>query len=339
MTTTYEAKEHLNTGKMSFDDILQETKNIQVQCKDYIVSNAKDNMWIDETGNLHFVPDDENRELDMPMSAWSIYQLSNMTGIPYRYVIRMLNMGKGQLFADNANTWLNETKKRGRGKLVRTYTDYVRGLMTTAYSRCDMNEVCEGLFTGPLREGAWDHRGSYINHERLHLRFTQKDTLKIDGDLFPAVFIDTSDVGRCSLRIEFGIYRLACTNGLTIPAFNMKFQQRHIGINKNDFLKIVAESVSRLPDMITYAEDLIRYTQQQKIQLVTNADIDAVVKQLENTASLNESEAKKVIEITREKYWPTQWGLVNGLTEYAQTRTLESRLDLEASAGKLLIAA
>ena len=168
---------------------------------------------------------------------------------------------------------------------------------------------------------------------------TQKDPMKLDGGLFPAIFIDSSDVGRSALRIMFGIFRVACTNGLIIPAICTKIHQRHIGINKEDLLGIVAESIKNIPVMMDNAQELIWYAAEKKINMVTPDDLGIIAKELKDLASVSEEESSQIIRIVREKYWTSQWGLVNGITEFAQSKTLERRIELEEAAGKLLAAA
>ena len=91
--------------------------------------------------------------------------------------------------------------------------------------------------------------------------------------------------------------------------------------------------------MMDNAQDLIRYAAEKKINMVTPDDLGIIAKELKDLASVSEEESVQIIRIVREKYWTSQWGLVNGITEFAQSKTLERRIELEEAAGKLLAAA
>ena len=330
--------EFLNVSD-SFSGIVAKAREIQKDCRDYLVSNAGQKTYMDPDGNLHFLPEAEGMRADMlsmPMSDWSLGQLSTRTGVSKKYIERCFENGRGDLASRNINSWLTET--RGDMK-IRTYCGGIRGLVSGRYSDYDAPYLLDGLFDGILDESEWTMRGSFINEERLHIRMTQKEPMKLDGGLFPAIFIDSSDVGRSALRIMFGIFRVACTNGLIIPAICTKIHQRHLGVNKDDLLRIVAESVRTIPDMMENAEDLITYARRQKVDLVSPLELEAIIREFKSAADLSEEESKEVIKITQEKYWADKWGLVNGLTEFAQRKNLEQRLKIEEAAGIYLKAA
>lgn len=319
----------------TFENIVAEAKRIQSDCRDYLVENAGCHTVLDPYGNLHFPDREEQRMLDMPLSGWAMGQLADKTGVAKKYLERCFASGHGDLGARNVNTWLSGISSTLK---IRTYQGQVRGIVSGKYTDYDADQFLETLLGSVITDSKWDMRGSFINEERLHLRMTQKDALTEVGDLFPAIFIDSSDVGRSALRISFGIFRLACTNGLIIPAICRSIKQRHIGINKDDLMKIVAQSVEQIPFMMDNAKDLIRYAENKKVSLLTDSDLEAVRKQLHDLADVSDDDAKQIIRITQENYWENQWGLVNGITEFAQTKTLERRIELETAAGVLLAA-
>lgn len=78
------------------------------------------------------------------------------------------------------------------------------------------------------------------------------------GDTLPEIILMNSHNGTTPLRIQMGLFRLACTNGLTVPMkeFNQDFRIRHMGIERDavkklteqvaEFLPIVGERVRRM---------------------------------------------------------------------------------------------
>lgn len=325
-------EERLNLSE-KIGSVINYADSIQEDCRDFMISHIGRNLWMNGSAELCFAADGYNV---LPLSEWALTQLGIKTGIPGNYLSKCINSGYPSLAANNVNTWLKP--KDNSKAFIRTYKNTIRGILSDRYTAFDAPEILNVLADN-IPESNWDIRGSYISEERMHLRFTLSDKINIDGDsLFPAIFVDSSDVGRCALKVRFGIYRLACTNGLIIPSIETMYHQRHVGIQVTELESAVISSMKRIPEFIEKSEDLVEYAKNKKIKMLEKEDVEAVLKELRLKAKLSEDDAQKVIKITKEKYSATQWGLVNGLTEFARDCTLDTRVELEKAAGILLAA-
>ena len=168
--------------------------------------------------------------------------------------------------------------------------------------------------------------------------------LPIDGeDLFPGLFIDSSDVGRSILTVRFGIYKQVCTNGLVIARNSgVLFEQKHIGISAEEFHEGLVASLSNV-ELLT--ENAVEWVQRAKNRpnhwssaSEYDDNINEFVAYIKNNTNLSEDSSRKVIDLMNTKYEDNRWGLINSITEVAQDFTLERRLELEKIAGNLLVA-
>ena len=327
-----ERKEVISTQVVTLGTLLGKANEIQEKCQDFTVQDLARNMRVTSGGNLFFYSGDQAQE--MPVNEWAMHQLCTKFKIPYKYMDMCMEL-EPMLGVTNFNTWIH----KNHGNLVlRTYNGAVRGVVSQRYTKFDAPEILQQV-QGILPEDKWEIRGSYLNEERLHARLVLKDTINIHDDkLFPALFLDSSDVGRCALNVEFGIYRLVCTNGLVIPVAAVKCHHRHVGLTAATMQESIAGIVAEIPDLAEASERMIRTAMEKKRPLLTEMEADSVMKEFKRR-NVTESEANGIIEIAKKQYEPTQWGLVNAVTEFAQTVTMERRLELERTAGYMLAAA
>ena len=328
--------ENLNNTRMPFSACMDKANAIQADCQDYLVRNVASNLFMDDDAKLHF-----DGEV-MPCSSWALSQLGIKTGIPSQYLEKCIDAGFPDLAADNVNRWL--TRRDNTDMFIRSYRGQVRGILSNRYTCFDAPDILENLYD-VVDERFWNIKGSFQNEERMHIRLIGSDSLDVGDDLlfpnltadplFPAIFVDSSDVGRCALNISFGIWRQVCTNGLVVPAVEMEFHHRHIGISAYQMVSSVQEILSNLPLFMTHASELIEHAAQNNLKTLTEDELRAVIKN-STKGVINGNEADRLITFARETYPMTQWGLVNAMTEYAQNKTLDTREDIEAAAGRLL---
>ena len=189
-------------------------------------------------------------------------------------------------------------------------------------------------------------KGSFLNQERLHVRLVSREMLPVDGeDLFAGLFIDSSDVGRSILTVQFGIYKQVCTNGLIVSrAGGILFQQKHIGITAAEFQSGLAASLKNVDTLAEHASEWVSLARQKKawgynVDALSEQEMTEFLERIRSKTDLPEVGAKKVIDLMQTKYGGTNWGLINSITEVAQDYTLEKRLGLERVAGNLLAVA
>lgn len=302
-----------------FDKLLREAQEIQSHTADYTVS--ANSMHMDNDLNINF------NNTKMPMSAFASSGLCGKLKVPTVYFNRCANENK-QLAAMNINNWLEDDP---RDFMLRTYNGKIRGCLSASYSKFDAPDLLTAVDEA-LGMDNYKLKGSFINEERLHLRLVEKEMLPIDGeDLFAGITIDSSDIGRSGLYVQFLIYKQVCTNGLILPkSSGHLFRQKHIGISSEEFKEGLLDGLTNKFDEIKYgAIDLIKRNK----EIPTGEEI---LDEIKEKTRLTDDVIDEVINIVDKSYDHSRWGIINGITEIAQNYSLERRLQLEAIAGEML---
>lgn len=314
--------EKIDTTK-AFESILNQAESIQSKCHDYKVK--VDDIRMGNDLKLRF------GEHALELSDLAVGHLCGKLNVPSRYFNRLVDSGNNFLAADNINCWLDGDK---RTFFLREYDGHIRGVLSGSYSVYDTPEILKTV-SEVFSPSNFVIKGSFLNEERLHLRLVEKEMMNIEGeDLFAGITIDSSDVGRSGLRVKFFIYKQVCTNGLVIAKSAAKlFKQKHIGITHDDFAKGLKEGLETFYTL----KDKIAESIKETNKIPVSQDVDELVEKIKEKTKLSDKAAEKVIELMNVKYAPTQWGLINGITEVAQDFTLETRLQLEEIAGSMLV--
>lgn len=333
-----DTRELLDTGLTPITSLIKRANMIQADCHDYNVSKVTLKNVMFNNGELTFVDDSTSEIERYPMSRYALSQLGGKIGVPANYLQSCLDTGRLDLASDNVNSWLDDY---GKDLFIREYNGHIRGILSSKYSVCDTPDILDVL-QNTVDLNTYKVKGSFLNEERLHLRLVGKEMLPIDGeDLFPGLFIDSSDVGRNILTVQFSIYKLVCTNGLVISKCGgTLFQQKHIGIKSEDFYEGLVASLKNVDLLCESACELVNSTRQKSLEFYkyTQEDFDAFLAQIKGTTKLSNEGAEKVIDLMKTKYGDSKWGYINSLTEVAQDYTLERRLEIEKIAGNLLAA-
>lgn len=313
--------EMLNTSQ-SFGDLLRRANEIQGKCKDHKV--AVDNIRMSNNLKLRF----DNQEIGL--SPLATGHLCGKLNVPSRYFNRLVESGNNLLAADNINCWLEGDK---RTFFLREYDGQIRGVLSGSYSVYDAPEILTTV-KEVFDPATFILKGSFINEERLHLRLIENQMLDIEGeDLYAGITLDSSDVGRSGLKVQFFIWKKVCTNGLVIAKSKARlFKQKHVGITHDDFAEGLKEGLGRFYEIKSLVSESIKETN----KIPVNQDLEELVEEVKDKTNLSDQAAEKVIELMQVKYAPTKWGLINGITEIAQEFTLETRLQLEEIAGSML---
>jgi hypothetical protein len=98
------------------------------------------------------------------------------------------------------------------------------------------------------------------------IRFRNSDILPQVGDLVPEIILTNSHDGSSAFQISAGLYRLVCSNGLTVGNDQMSVRQRHSG-QIDDILEGVFNVVDDFPQVAATAREWqgIQLTSQQQI--------------------------------------------------------------------------
>ena len=334
-----DTRELLNTGATPISTLILKANKIQDGCHDYKVSKVTLRKMRFSDGELSFIDDLSGIER-YPMSRYALSQLGSKIGVPANYLQKCIDSGRIDLASDNVNSWLEDY---GKDLFIREYNGHIRGILSSKYSVCDTPDILKVL-QDTVDLNTYKVKGSFLNEERLHLRLVGKEMLPIDGeDLFPGIFIDSSDIRRSILTVKFGIYKQVCTNGLVIArAGGTLFEQKHIGISTDDFYEGLVASLKNIDVLSEHAVEWVKRAKERynhwSVDTEHPEDIEEFVSYIRQQTNLSNESAGKVIDLMQNRYGDTRWGLINGITEVAQDFTLERRLELERIAGNLLAA-
>ena len=312
-------KEELNLNA-TFDNLIQQATTIQDLCKDDVIP-VKD---------LHMTDDLKLNGMDL--SDLAVGHLCGKLQVPSRYFNRLVDCHMNELAAENINVWFDDKDKRSF--MLRQYDGHIRGVLSGSYSKYDAPEIL-GSVKEVFGDGRFIVKGSFINEERLHVRFVDKNMLPIDGeDLFAGITIDSSDVGRSGLAANFFIYKKVCTNGLVVSKSSAKlFTQKHIGITHEDFKKSLEDGLQSFDDV----KDSVIASIQNTKKIPLPEDLEEITEKVKAMTKLSDDDIEEVFNLTVTNYEPTTWGLINGITEIAQKFGLERRLELETVASQMLV--
>lgn len=261
------------------------------------------------------------------VSEWAMSQLCQKLGLPYTYMKNCDSVNP-----DLARRNYTEWKMRNSDKLVlvRTYANEVIGILSDKYTHFDNDKVLGLMDTTNL--GDFKIVGHSITPERMTLRVTEAEPFQ--DDLFCAVQLDNSQVGRYPLSVKFMVYKQICTNGLILQhASSNVLTKKHIG---NFLIDIdnVKDTLKKIDTYRTVAKDMVVESMRDKLSA---REVNRVVNTLLEKRYLTPDRVESgEVDIMLDLYGRTRWGFVNILTELSQQFSLDKRLEIESYAGKLL---
>ncbi len=286
-------------------------------------------------------------------SDYAFSQFCTKMGVPAQYILKCMKTGYDELAEQNLNTWVDDYKG---SLLLREYEDKVRGVLSARYSPFDTPQILDVL-NKTTRGMNLKVKAYFMNEERFHARLIQSEPMKVAGeDLFGGIVIDSSDVGRSALSVNFFIYKQVCTNGLCVSRGSGNlFHQKHLNICTDDFKEELSASIKLIPDLVKEYEDIICETRRSNsivtvgrtdlseiiMQNLDNAEernkkVQELIDRLKAKTKLQDEGVEKVLRVANEKYGFNNWGIINAITEVAQDYTLEKRIELEKTAANML---
>ena len=339
-------KEKLSSDKVRFEEFRDKASEIEAEREDFYVRDVARNLWMNsDDGSLSFVHKtvDGDDTTNMPATSWALAQLSTKLGMPSGYAEKCIARNHPDLAAQNVNTWLTEQngskRKKSTDYLIRSYKGNVDAVLSSGYTAFDTTKILD-VTKKTIDVDDYHIVGSYISDERMHLRLIRDELLDVDGeDLYPGIFIDSSDVGRTALHVTFGIWKKVCSNGLCISKVGgVLYHQRHMGISAIEVETEFAKRIGAIPELIARSENIIKAARTEKINLSDEQTFQKMFESIRRMSKVTEEDAKKVLELAQTRYGSTRWGIVNGLTEVAQNYELDERIRIENAAGHLIVA-
>ena len=192
--------------------------------------------FISPSQNLHMNEDGQsidmrNSESNMRLTMSPLFhkQIGAAMGIPAKYYDEMARK-KPDLLAENVNAWLSD---KDQNYMVRAFDQngmYARAFLSDKYRRLDNLDVAEA--TLPLFAGRSEYEvvSAEVTERKFYLKIVSNklEMAVVPGDLVQAgVVISNSEVGLGSVSVQPLVYRLVCSNGMTVNDFGER--RTHVG--------------------------------------------------------------------------------------------------------------
>ena len=278
-------------------------------------------------------------------TPYSSSQLFSRFGIPNSYAKYCMNNGGNELLIENLEHW----REKFGGKYLLRYYDMegskepmIRAMLTEKYKAFDTFDIMKVVNSNTDIHKNYSVRNWLINPERLHVRLVSDERLNVesDEDLFMGVNLDSSDVGRSSLRLSIIVCKQVCTNGLILPqSISKVYRQIHFGAGADRFEENVIVALNAVSQIKEIAEEVITKAGSKKLPF--DIEDEEQVERFRVSHKVSKDAMSLILQgMKEEKYGkPSVWSLINVMTEVAQDYTLDTRIDIEREAGRLLLVA
>ena len=277
-------------------------------------------------------------------SPWATGQLCQQLGMPSRYFracpphlqeAQFQHWVHYALAHDDEGLPRHDLLAEREHWLLRGKGNGLRGVLSTRYARLDNRQLLDCLL--PLVDDRFQVSWHAITPESFHLRLVDpalsQDALPGDR-LLVGLHIGNSEVGKRSVSIDAIVFRLICANGLIrIVSGKGLLRQRHVSWDPPRFKERLSQAISRA--LVEGASFLARLVGTTKVPV---PDVEAALALLAERwgLSLRTRQMVRVCLLAMpSSHQESLWGLVNAVTQAAQTLPPDDRYDLEALAGGL----
>ena len=328
-------QERLEKKKLDIIDLIHEAERIDKVSRDWRVT--ADDIKVTDTLNMSIrgqSPIGEPFEELLAITPYSFSQMCNRLGFPPAYAKKLMKIGREDLLVHNLNELLR-SQDEDRVFLLRQTGTHMRAFLSNKYSVVDSPAILK-IAKEVIPMDRFEVLSYHISPERLHVRFIG-DRLDIpDQDLFLGVQIDSSDVGRKNLSIDFFIYKQVCSNGLKVPKFSTNIYKKvHLGSAMSE-IAFYRDFRNGMKVMLEYVEEVKKAILDAMNHKLTDEEFKKLFEKSKKSLPLIEEEAD--VQMFMRRYGATRFGYINALTDIAQRYTLDQRLEFEEFAGELLVA-
>lgn len=306
----------------------------QSQAKaDYLVNTENLHMeTCDGVPTLRLLDGEIDRMEPLDILPTAHRQMGDYLGIPRKYYDRMLQENIG-LLAHNVNTWLHRGPEQ---RMIRTIDGRARAFLSNRYRRIDNIDIAQ--MTLPIIQEIPDaiYESCNLSDDYMFIKVVNpKLTAEVvPGDIVQAgVVISNSETGQGAVCVQPLIYRLVCSNGMTVN--EARTRRNHIGrvssadenlliysketLEADDkaFTMKVQDTVRAAVDEAWFARivDTLRDSTDKKLN---TADIPSVVKLASSSFGITEAESNGVFQHLIQDADYTLYGLANAVTRYSQ---------------------
>lgn len=349
----------------SLGELAQRLENIRLTRKDVVANTRQVSLNATPEGEVVFVVPGLRT---MPLTRYAHTQVAEKVGIPQKYYDRMAQDAPG-LLVTNVNQWFQQEPSQ---RLVRTAEGHVRALLSDRYRVIDSEDVAmlvadraqkheAQIIECSLSETRMSIKVALPNarekvgemtaelrakHTGLH-QVRAGSVMNLDADyMVPGLVVSNSEVGGGAMKVEPIAYRLICWNA---AVGEESLTQIHLGGKLGIGEITYREETLRLSDQALAAQiqDVVDGafnpdSFQKLVQRFKDAKQVEIPKPMETTTAV-----VKLLGISEERKdallrhfmleGPTVFGLVNGITAFAQEEAdPDSQLNLERAAGDIL---
>jgi Domain of unknown function (DUF932) len=179
-------------------------------------------------GNGNFHLETNNGSEEMPATDYAHAQMASRLQVPKPYYDRMRAQSP-DLLSTNVNHWLGQ--KQGETSLIRTLRSQMRAFLSNRYRIVDNHDILAMVMPELAEMGDGIQIASCnVTEEKMYLKVinTNIEAAISVGDPVQAGFVlSNGELGNGSISVEPFIYRLVCTNGLTLK--DAKQRKNHAG--------------------------------------------------------------------------------------------------------------
>lgn len=259
-------------------------------------------------------------------------QIGDFLNIPRKYYDRMLQENI-DLLGQNVNSWL---QKESGERMVRTIDGKARAILSNRYRRIDNLDIAR--ITLPIIERMPDaiYESCQITDNYMYIKVVNPRLTAevVPGDFVQSgVVISNSETGQGAVSIQPLIYRLVCSNGMTVN--EARTRRNHIGrVNSSDenfllysqktleaddkaFALKIQDTVRAAVDEAQFARVLGKLRESTEKKLNT-ADLPTVVKLASSSMGITDAESDGVLQRLIEGTDYTLYGLANAVTRHSQ---------------------
>ena len=311
---------------------------------------------------LHYLPDvtiplnevrvDDNLNLIIPetdrtfaLNGHSKQQLNSLLGFRYD---KWFESAETDVKRDELNTRL----KRASSTVKFRLTDYndtatadgtVAGIVTPGFQPINDSIVTTvlGFNIGHnckiLRANITEQTTEYV------IAFGAPENQYAVGEIFKAIGISNSNTGAASFNMKMMFVRVACQNGLVVPAFNNHGQAASLLINRKHTGKAIEEVLDRLHDSVTDISERFR-NGIENLYRASGEPVSDPLKALQYVVRNAHQPQKLAQELLQTSFakepMMTKLGIVRAITDHDTHEALglsqEARRDLEQSASNFI---
>lgn len=322
---------------MTIDDVREQTHTDDSDKWDSL-ADPRDLYLAD--GRLSFrSPYGSSQASSLRPGAWATGQMCRRLGIPTAYFRRCPQSLQDRQF----NYWQHEAPGAMRAEpraadrwFLRCKGDALRGVLSERYCCFDNTDLMQAL--EPVLDPSYAVEWFALTEESFHLRLLDfrlsRDVLPGDR-LVAGIHVANSEVGKRAVTVDALVYRLVCRNGLVrLVRGASLMNRRHVALSRIEFDAALRRALTAA--LVNGAGFM------ERLMLATNQpvdDVDRTIRRLSNQWGLSQTTQMQIRDSLLSEnrgQQETVFGLVNAVTNAAQTLPPDDRYSLEALASTLL---